>query len=360
MEEIFALLDKKDYEAAVQLIKKNLDKRDSKFIEDLVPSLNIITDTAVEVVEKIMPSLLGILNFDDDVIRYSIILSLKKFVEEHKNLIFPYVEDFIKYGSPKKREGMLRLLKYVADTDPVSMVPFYDLIISCLSDPEEFVRKNAIQILQTVGKTDRNEIEARILKFLKLLKDESEIRMNDSEIVKTAEQLLAEKDKIQEISPEEQLLITAADRVLKKDSEGALRRASVDVAKSAADEVLKEIIEIKTLEQEDLERRELEAQSKALKEKLEEDEKKLELEKLKLEEEQRKIEEERLRQEKERLEKEKEIIEKRKELERVKQELELKRLEEEKRKILEEETERNRKRLKELEKEAADQDYEEI
>lgn len=339
MEKIFNFIDKKDYNAAVQLIKTNLDKRDQKFIEDLVPSLNIITDTAEEVVEKIMPSLLGILNFDDDVIRYSIIISLKKFVEAHKKLIFPYVEDYIRYGSPKKREGMLRLLKYVADTDPSSMIPFYDLIISCLSDPEEFVRKNAIQVLQTVGKSDRNEIEARILKFLKLLKDESEIRASNTEIVKTAEQLLAEKKTDEDISPEEQLLITAADRVLKKDADGVLKRASVEEAKIAADEVLKEIVDIKTLEQEELERRELEAQSKALKEKLEEDEKKLELEKLKLEEEQRKIEEERLRQEKERLEKEKEIIEKRKELERVKQELELKRLEEEKRKILEENAE---------------------
>lgn len=360
MEEIFKFLDSKEYDEAVKLIKTHLTMRDQKFIEDLVPSLNIITSTSVEVVEKIMSQLLGILNLDDDVIRYSIIISLKKFVEDHKELIFPYVEDYIRYGPPKKREGMLRLLKYVADTDPKSLTPYYDFIISCLSDPEEFVRKNAIQVLQSIGKVDRNEIEARILKFLKLLKDESQIRSTDEEIVKSAEEMMAKKKKPEEITPEEQVLLLAADRVMKKDNDGVFRRAAEDKTKEAADEVLKEIVDVKALEHEELEKREREAQSKALKEKLEEDEQKLELEKLQLQEEQRKIEEERLRQEKERLAKEKEIIEKRKELERVKQELELRRLEDEKTKIMEAEAERIKKRLDKLEKETADDEYEEF
>ncbi|MHA1611226.1 MAG: hypothetical protein ACTSYU_04165 [Promethearchaeota archaeon] len=359
MEKIFKLLDQNENEAAVKLIKTNLFKRDPKFIEDLVPSMNIITNSSVDVVENIMSQLLGILNFEDDVIRYSIIISLKKFVEEHKEFIFPYVEDYIKYGSPKKREGMLRLLKYVADSDPKSMVPFYDLIISCLSDPEEFVRKNAIQVLQSAGKIDRNEIEARILKFLNLLKEEKEIREQDVEIVKSAEDMLAHKKSTEDIKPEEQVLISAADKVLKKDADGVFRRATENDAKIAADEVLKKIVDVKALEQEELERREREAQSKALKEKLATDEKKLELEKLQLEEEQAHIEEERIRQEKIRLAKEKELNEKRKELEQVKQELELKLIEEEKNQILEAEEERIKKRLQKMENDAKNDEPEE-
>ncbi|TFH30081.1 MAG: hypothetical protein E4G98_02725 [Promethearchaeota archaeon] len=359
MEEIFKLLDQNDNKAAVKLIKTNLIKRDPKFIEDLVPSLNIITNTSVDVVENIMSQLLGILNLDDDVIRYSIIISLKKFVEDHKELIFPYVEDNIRYGSPKKRESMLRLLKYVADSDPKSLVPFYDLIISCLSDPEEFVRKNTIQVLESVGKADKNEIEARIFKFLKLLKDEREIRERDNEIVKSAEEILAHKKTTEDIKPEELVLITAADRVLRKDADGVFRRATEDNTKIAADEVLKKIVDVKSLEQEELERREREAQSKALKEKLADDEKKLELEKLQLEEEQAHIEEERIHQEKERLTKEKELNEKRQELERVRQELELKRLEEEKNEILEAEEERVKKRLQKIENDDKDAESEE-
>ena len=79
-------------------------------------------------------------------------------MEDHKELIFPYIEDFIKYGSPKKREGILFLINYIAETDPKSLEPYYDIIISELSDSEDYVRKKAVEVLQILGKDDRNEI----------------------------------------------------------------------------------------------------------------------------------------------------------------------------------------------------------
>ena len=64
MEQIFEFLDNEKYNEAIQLIKENLAKRDQAFIEDLVPSLNIITSSSIDVAESIMAPLLGILNND--------------------------------------------------------------------------------------------------------------------------------------------------------------------------------------------------------------------------------------------------------------------------------------------------------
>ncbi|UYP43831.1 hypothetical protein NEF87_000116 [Candidatus Lokiarchaeum ossiferum] len=361
MEEIFEFLDKNQNDQAVQLIKENLTKRDQSFIEDLVPSLGIITNTSIEVVEAIMPSLLGILNFDDDVIRYSIIISIKKFVEEHKELIFPYIEDFLKYGSPKKREGILLLLQYVAETDPKSMEPYYDIIITELADSEDYVRKKAVEVLQAIGKEDRNEIESRILKFLKSMEEESQKQQNGENILKAADEILAKNTENSPIDPVDQILIDAADKVLKKGSDGSSKRAPEDELRDAAGSVLKEIVDIKSLEKIELEKRQMEAQSKALKEKIEENDQKMQLEKLQLEEEQRLIEQKRLEQEKERLKKEVELLEKQQELNKVKQELELKRIEEEKAHIIAKEAKRIQKKMNQLEKEGDSEDeFEEL
>ncbi len=360
MEKIFEFLDKNLNEDAIQLINVNLAKREQTFIEDLVPSLGIITNTSIEVVKSIMPSLLGILNLDDDVIRYSIIISIKKFTEEHKELIFPYIEDFILYGSPKKREGILLLLQYVADTDPKSLEPYYDLIVKELADSEDFVRKKAVQVLQSIGKKDKNEIEAKILKFLRTQNEEDEKKKADDKLVEIAGNILASKSEISSIEPVDQLLITAADKVLKKGGDGASRRASEEILKKAADNVLKEIADIKSLEKTELEKRQVEAQSKALQEKLEENQHKIQLLNLQLEEEQTLIEEKRIEQKKIQLKKEHELLEKQKELDQVKQELELKRIEEEKAKIIEDEKKRIEKKLDQMSDEASDDESDKI
>jgi len=117
MEDIFEKLDNEKSEEAIKLIKEGLGKRKQDFIEDFIQSLSIIAEMDPSVVKEIMPKLLGILDIDDDVIRYSMIASLKDFVPKYKDFIFPYVKDYLKYGSPKKREGMLILLKYVAESD---------------------------------------------------------------------------------------------------------------------------------------------------------------------------------------------------------------------------------------------------
>ncbi|MHA1718442.1 MAG: hypothetical protein ACTSXK_02880 [Promethearchaeota archaeon] len=350
MEKIFELLDEKNFDAAISLIKENLSKRDQNFIEDLVPSLNIITSSSIEVVEAIMTSLLGILNIDDDVIRYSIILSLRSFVIEHKELIFPYIEDYLKYGTPKKREGMLLLVKYIADTDPKALKPYYKLLAYELSDSVDYIRKKAIEILQAIGKVDRHEIEACIFDYLKAEQEESAKKKADEELLKEADKIMANLKEAHSIQPQDKLVIDVADKILKKGSEGASKRADKEEITQAADIVLKNIIDIKGLSKEELEKKQKEAQSKAFKQKLLEDKKKLELERLQLEAEKEKIDEERLKQEKDRLEKERTLLEKKMELSQVKQEFELKRIEEEKNKIIEEEQKRIQKKLKELEK----------
>ncbi len=345
MDQIFEDIDKKQYDLAIQLIKENLTKRDHAFIENLVPSLSIITNTAVEVVKAIMSQLLGILNFDDDVIRYSIVISLKKFVIDHKELIFPYIEDYLRYGSPKLREGTLLLLKYVADTDPTSLSPFYDPIITNLADANDYVRKQVIIVLAAIGKSDRANVEAKILKFLKNLEDEQEQKAETKALVKSADEVISKQSEGQEIELADAVLVQVADRALKKGLDGSFHHAPLEDIKIAAQEVLKEIIDLE----------------QALKQKAEEEKLKeqMEQEKLRLEEEQKRIEQERLVQEKERLAKEKELIEK--QLDQVKQELELKRGEEEKSKSGAEEEAKGQKKLKEKTgKKETEDDYEEV
>ena len=354
MERIFEYIDKDDNPAAIQLIKENLAKRSPAFIENLVPSLSIITNSAVEVAEAIMPTLLGILDFDDDVIRYSIILSLRKFVTEHKELIFPYIEDFLKYGSPKKREGILLLIQYIVEMDAKALMPFVKEIVPLLADPEGFVRKLTVEILQTIGQSNRTEIEAIVLEFLKIQQDSQKQHQQDEELIRTANEVLGKKADLQ-IEPADAVLIQAADRALKKGGEGFTRKAEESDWKSSADQVLKSIINIDSLEKEELKKRQLEAQSKALQEKLDVDAKKLKLEKLQLQEEEKKFEQKRIAQkmeqlahEKDQLAKKEEIFQKQQELEEVKRELELKHIEEEKQKIIQGEKDRNEEILSDI------------
>lgn len=346
MEQIFEYLDEKKYDEAIQLIKENLAKRDQEFIEDLVPSLNIITNDSIEVAESIMAPLLGILDIDDDVIRYSIILTIKNFVIEHKELIFPYIEDYLKYGTPKKREGMLLLIKYIADTDPKALTPFYKLLAYELSDSFDYIRKKTVDILQAIGKADRLAIEACIFDYLKNEQDESAKKIADEELLQEADRIMASLNKTNQIKPQDKLVFDVADKILKKGADGSSKRADNDEITHAADTVLKDIVGLKALNKEELEKRHLEAQSKAIKEKLIEDKKKLEIERLELEAVKEKIDEGRLKQEKARLEKEKKLLEKKMELSQVKQELELKKIEDERKKIIEEEERRMQEKIR--------------
>ncbi|MHA1584568.1 MAG: hypothetical protein ACTSVU_00565 [Promethearchaeota archaeon] len=350
MDLIFDLLDKNENDQAIKLIKENLAKREQEFIEDFVPGLNIITNTSVEVVVAIMPSLLGILDFEDDVIRYSIILSLKDFVQDHKNLIFPYVEDYLDYGSPKKREGMLLFLQYIISSDPKSLTPYYRNITNRLGDVKPYVRKKAVEILQEIGKVDHIAIEAEIYKFLKKQKEKAENNIQNKSIVESAESIVGKTENVEEIQPQDALVLEAADHILKKGSEGVNQTATPEEIKEAAGQVLNILSSPEILEKDELERKQRESDANALKAKIKDDEQTILLQKLHLEEEQHRLERERLEQEKARLEKEKEISIKQQELELVKRELELKRLTEEKESIKNEENNRIQKKLKEIDK----------
>src|SRR6056297_485829 len=351
MEDIFEKLDNEKSEEAIKLIKEGLGKRKQDFIEDFIQSLSIIAEMDPSVVKEIMPKLLGILDIDDDVIRYSMIASLKDFVPKYKDFIFPYVKDYLKYGSPKKREGMLILLKYVAESDVEDLEPYYDSIVNLLNDQHEFIRKNCIELLQKVGKQDKEQIEAKILK---LLKEQTEI---DKDILEENQELVDIAKKIKNQKSKDDY--TVADNVLMKVADVAITKGTKEnvdekTLKEAANSVLKEIVEVSSLGIEELEKRELEAKSKALEKELQDEEEEIKIKKLQLEKEQKELEQKKLEQELEKIEREKEILNKQKELEKVKRELALKRLEEEKDEIKNEEQELLEKKLKKLEKEIKD------
>jgi len=347
MEEVFKRLDQKDLKAAIEIIKKKIIEKDGIFIEDLVISLNILTETSLDLVKEILPSLLSILNFSDDVIRYSMIVSLKKFVEVNMNLILPYAPEYLKSESPKNREGMLLLLKYVAEVKVELLSPYFDLLIEKLGDQQDFVRKKAVEVLIAAGKKNRTEIEAKTLSFIKT--------QNSVPAKEAADQLLKG--------------IIDLAVLEKQDNE----RTQLDAQTKSLSEKAKELEKTENdLKKVELEIKERELQSQAEKDRLaqeikesqqriEEKELQLKLEKLKLQEEQKGLELKKMEEERERLKKEKELIEKQIDVARVKQELEQKRLEQEKSQIIAEEAERIQKKMKELsEKEKDDENYEEI
>ncbi len=357
MEKIFEKLDNNQTEDAVKLIKEQLGKRNQDFIEDFIQSLSIITEMERSVVKETMPKLLSILDMEDDVIRYSMIASLKEFVPKYKDLVFPYIKDFLKYGSPKKREGMLILLKYIAETDPESLEPYYDSIIHLLSDSKDFVRKSCIEVLQQLGKFDKEEIESKILGFLKDQAEISEDNLEENqEIVEEAQRIREQKEK-KDFTTADTVLMKVADVTMTK---GSKLRVDEDKLKAAANNVLKEIVEVSSLEKEDLEKRELAAMSKALEKELKDEEEEIKLKKLKLKKEQKELEQKKIEQELEKIEKEKELLKKKNELDQVKRELELKRLEQEKDDIAQQEKEMLEKRMKRLKKEIHKEDYDDI
>ena len=168
---------------------------------------------------------------------------MRKFVTEHKELIFPYIEDFLQYGSPKKKEGILLLLQYIVETNSEALAPFVETIVPLLADPEGFVRKIAAEILQIIGKTNRAEIEARVLEFLKNQQESQAHHQHDEELIRTADEILGQKTD-EQIEPADVVLISAADRVLKKSGDGTSKKAEESDWKASADQVLKEIINI--------------------------------------------------------------------------------------------------------------------
>ena len=108
----------------------------------------------------------------DDMIRYSLIASLQKFVAVNEWALYQYIDPYLKATSAKKREGMLYLLKYIADSESELLIPFLDTLISLVNDPEPFIQNKAMELLIVMGKGTTDQMETQLMQLSQNSEDE--------------------------------------------------------------------------------------------------------------------------------------------------------------------------------------------
>ncbi len=111
LDDILSLVENQDYENASTQIIKRIEAKDADFIDDLVMHLNILTENATQLVKLILPALLLILDSSDDMIRYSLIASLQKFVAVNEWALYQYIDPYLKATSAEKTRGDALFIK---------------------------------------------------------------------------------------------------------------------------------------------------------------------------------------------------------------------------------------------------------
>jgi hypothetical protein len=350
MEEIFKLLEEGKTQAAIDHILERLgrDKNDD-FVEKLINSLNQISAEYPGVIKAIYAQLLKLIGIENDVLRYSLVLSLKTLFEQDPLLIIPFAKEYLISENANTRESMVQLLAFAANTHPNETKVILDLVIPLLADKEDFVQNKTIEFFKTLGKHCRLEVEERIMEFLKSTSDEkthenAEIILKGFVSVKTLESDEMEKKHLEiqkKVLDKKEKDVTEEEVKLKQEE---IKKREEEVAHKKERQEQNEIYDQK--------KKELEDKEQALREK----EISLKEARLLVEEKEKEIQEEIIKQKSEMLEQELEINRKRAELEKAEKELKLKALEEKKRTIIEDEDKRVEQRLSEIEKDSENND----
>ncbi|MHA1733462.1 MAG: hypothetical protein ACTSU5_16055 [Promethearchaeota archaeon] len=398
MKAILKLVEDRRVKEAIDKTKAILLSGDDDFKEALVDKLSVLYKQSPAVVKTLVPELLENFDIEEDLTRYALILSLKDLANGDPELILPFSHEFIADRNPNKREGMLRLVSFIAlNPEHADLVREYlDEVISCLRDEEPHVRNQAKETLKICGRTLADEIRPKLLEILKAAEDE-ELKSAIEEVlqsfvhVKTLgreeiEELQAEaiekelESKEQNLEKIERKLtqkeLEEKERIL-KEKELELQRLEEERKRQEAEKIEKErkrkeleekLKELKEkeelLRQEEIRRMEEELAKKTSEIELEAErrareeleaalrEKQSEVEKL---EKQLKLEE--LRRKEEELRRQQEIARKQAELRLVEQELQMKELEQKEEEIKKKEKERIEKQLKKLMDEVDEGDY---
>ena len=174
MEEIFDLLEIDKTQAAIDIIleRLGLDGND-EFVEVLINNLNRINAEHSGVIKTIYAQLLKLIGIDNDVLRYSLVLSLKTVIEQDPLLIIPFAKEYLISENANARESILQLLAFVANTHPNDAKSLLESAIPLLADKEDFVQKKTIEFLKILGKHSNLDVEERILEFLKTTTEEN-------------------------------------------------------------------------------------------------------------------------------------------------------------------------------------------
>ncbi len=78
MEEIFSLLiQQRTQEATNRILQRLSEQNNNEFVENFIHSLNRLTNEYITVSKEIYPSVLKLIGIENDMLRYSLVLSLK-------------------------------------------------------------------------------------------------------------------------------------------------------------------------------------------------------------------------------------------------------------------------------------------
>ena len=357
MEEIFTLLEEDKTQEAIDRILERLGMEgNDEFVEKLIHSLNRINAEYTGVIKAIYAQLLKLIGIENDVLRYSLVLSLKTLFEQDPLLIIPFAKEYLSSENANTRESIVQLLAFAANAHPNETKSLLDSVIPLLADEKDFVQNKTIEFLKTLGKHCNLEVEERIMEFLKSTTDEK--------THENAETVLKGFVSVKHLESEElekkhlEIQIKVLDKKEKDVTEEEVKLKQEEI-KKREEEVAHQKERKEQDELYDQKKKELEEKEQALREK----EIALKEARLKVEEKEKEIQEEIIKQKAEMLEQEMEINKKRIELEKAEKELELKALEEKERTIIKDEDKRVERRLDALEKETEDEDeddYEKI
>lgn len=261
IEELIHLIEQGKIDEAANKVKERLNKNweNEDYDEILINNLSNLSSKSVDFIKEIFPSLLKLIRINADVLRYSLILSLKPIVETYPDLLVGYAKEYLEDKSPNARESILQLLEFAASKNPESIKPFISIVIKLLADEKDFVQKKAIDLLKVEGKKFEDEIEKSSIEFLKTVQNE-EVKKNVEELLKklidikkleqenvtmieieTAKKILDEKEK--EIAQVE--LKIKEEAIKKKEELISLQKESTDKDK----ELIQKELELKEKEQ---------------------------------------------------------------------------------------------------------------
>ncbi|TFG21303.1 MAG: hypothetical protein EU530_00725 [Promethearchaeota archaeon] len=357
MEEIFDLLATDQTQKAIDIIlERLLAESNDEFIELLINNLNRINAEHSEVIKAIYTQLLKLIGIENDVLRYSLVLSLKTVIEQDPQLVIPFAKEYLISENANTRESIVQLLAFVANTYPNDAKGLLKSVIPLLADKEDFVQKKTIEFLQTLGKHCNLEVEERILEFLKDTTDEKTHENAETVLKKLVSIKNLESEQLEKKHLEIQKKVL--DKKEKDVTEEEVKLKQEEI-KKREEEVAHQKVRNEQEEINDQKRKELEEKEQALRDK----EFALKEARLNIEEKEKEFQEEIIRRKAEMLEQEMEINRKRAELEKAENELELKELQEKEKTIIEVEDKRVEKRLNALDKDHEkedDEDYEKL
>jgi len=203
------MLNEDKINLAIDFIKSKLtEKNNEDFIENLINNLSHF-ELKTELITKVLFSdLIKLLNFlKDDVLRYSLLLVLKSTVEKEPDLLVNLASDYLRSENPNAREGILVLLIYSANKNPEKFKSFIEEGIELLADKEDFVQKKAVDFLSTLGKKYYIEIEKALIEKLETnpkeqFKENGELVLKKMIDLKNLQEEELKKKKIESIKKE--------------------------------------------------------------------------------------------------------------------------------------------------------------